>query len=52
MEVIRDELRLRISWDHVIADMVQGLGAKATRARAPFHPEGGAYGGHGGGHAH
>jgi urease accessory protein len=56
MEVL-DELRLRISWDHVIADMVDGLGAKATRVRAPFHPEGGAYGhGHapmaGHGHAH
>jgi urease accessory protein len=54
MEVL-DELRLRISWDHVIAAMVDGLGAKATRVRAPFHPEGGAYGGaggHGHGHSH
>ena len=51
VEIIPDELRLRISWDHVIAAMVEGLGAKATRARAPFHPEGGAYG-PAGGHAH
>jgi urease accessory protein len=54
MEVL-DELRLRIGWDHVIAAMVDGLGAKATRVRAPFHPEGGAYGpagGHGHGHGH
>ena len=57
VEVIPDELRLRIAWDHVIAAMVEGLGAKATRARAPFHPEGGAYGqahgmAHGHGHSH
>jgi urease accessory protein len=53
MEVL-DELRLRIAWDHVIAAMAEGLGAKAVRARAPFHPEGGAYGqaGHGAGIVH
>lgn len=53
VEIIPDELRLRIAWDHVIAAMAEGLGAKAIRARAPFHPEGGAYGhGHGDGHGH
>jgi len=52
MEVL-DELHLRIAWDHVIAAMVEGLGANAVRARAPFHPEGGAYGqGQAHGHAH
>jgi urease accessory protein len=53
VEIIPDELRLRIAWDHVIAAMAEGLGAKAIRARAPFHPEGGAYGqAHGEGHGH
>lgn len=36
--------RLRIREDHVIADMVCKLGAKATPIEAPFDPEGGAYG--------
>ena len=41
--------RLRIRDDHVIVAMVEGLGARAHRLRAPFDPEGGAYaeGGHG-----
>ena len=38
--------RLRIRYDHVIEDMLRGLGARLTRRRAPFQPEGGAYGGH------
>jgi urease accessory protein len=38
--------RLRIRYDHVIEDMLHRLGARATRRRAPFQPEGGAYGGH------
>jgi urease accessory protein len=44
---------LRIRDDHVIADMVAGLGGKVTRLRAPFDPETGAYAGtaeHGHGH--
>ncbi len=41
---------LVIADDHVIADMVTGLGGTAERVRMPFHPEGGAYSGHG--HAH
>lgn len=33
--------------DHVLAEMVEGLGAHVHRVRKPFEPEGGAYGGHG-----
>lgn len=35
--------RLRIAQDHVIEEMVQGLGGKTERLHAPFQPEGGAY---------
>ncbi len=35
---------LVIRADHVMADMLRGLGAQVTAARAPFTPEGGAYG--------
>jgi urease accessory protein len=39
--------RLRIRRDHVLEDMLRGLGATLTRLDAPFDPEGGAYrGGH------
>jgi urease accessory protein len=40
---------LRIRRDHVIEEMVRGLGARVTEIEAPFDPEGGAYaaGGHG-----
>src|SRR5712675_1952629 len=38
--------RLRIRADHVIAEMVAGLGGRVTRLEAPFDPETGAY------HAH
>jgi urease accessory protein len=34
---------IRLRWDHVIADMLTGLGAEVTRLRAPFTPESGAY---------
>lgn len=45
--------RLRIAHDHVLEAMVEGLGATVAHARAPFQPEGGAYGGGGAhGHAH
>ena len=37
------EGRLRIRADHVIAEMVQGLGGRTTRLDAPFDPEIGAY---------
>ena len=33
--------------DHVLADMVRGLGGTGTEVSRPFEPEGGAYGGHG-----
>src|ERR1700682_3692907 len=36
--------RLRFLSDHVLADMVVGLGLKVTALVAPFEPEGGAYG--------
>ena len=41
--------RIRIRADHVIADMVHGLGGHAHAVEAPFDPEGGAYAG---GHHH
>ncbi len=45
--------RLRIRADHVMADMVRGLGATLTVIKAPFDPEGGAYDqGHGHDHDH
>ena len=40
------EGRLRIRYDHVIEDMLSHLGARVTRTRATFQPEGGAYAGH------
>jgi urease accessory protein len=43
--------RLRIRYDHVILEMVQGLEGTTAVVDAPFDPEGGAFG-HGGGHHH
>jgi urease accessory protein len=45
---------IRIRRDHVIAEMLKGLGAKVMEIEAPFHPEGGAYdhGGHSHGQSH
>ncbi len=40
---------LRIAADHVLCDMLLGLGAKVEEREAPFEPESGAYGG---GHGH
>jgi len=37
---------LRIRPDHVIEDMLRGLGAEISAVEAPFQPEGGAYGDH------
>jgi urease accessory protein len=34
---------LRIQPDHVIEDMLHGLGADLVKVQAPFQPEGGAY---------
>ena len=44
-----DGERLVIRRDHVIEDMVRGLGAVVAHIDAPFNPEGGAYAG---GHHH
>jgi len=46
---------LRYGHDHVLDDMVRGLGLEVSCEQAPFEPEGGAYGGghsHGHGHSH
>lgn len=46
---------LRIRRDHVIEEMVKGLGARVIEIEAPFDPEGGAYAAahdHGHGHHH
>ncbi len=48
---------IHIRDDHVIADMVRGLGAETRRVERAFNPEGGAYGegavhGHSHGHGH
>jgi len=40
---------LRILADHVLGEMLRGLGFTVTALNAPFEPEGGAYGHH---HAH
>ena len=44
---------LRYQHDHVLDDMVAALGLKVEVVKAPFQPEGGAYGrGHEHGHRH
>jgi urease accessory protein len=35
--------RLRIRRDHVLEEMLRGLGAELTLLEAPFDPEGGAH---------
>lgn len=42
VEVLPDGC-LRLAYDHVIEDMLTGLGARCDRRRAPFQPEAGAY---------
>ena len=48
--------KLRFQTDHVLAEMVKGLGCVVTETEVPFQPESGAYGGnpgsHGGHHHH
>jgi urease accessory protein len=44
VQITGDAVRLR--WDHVIADMLTGLGAEVVRLRAGFTPEAGAYAHH------
>lgn len=41
--------RLRFQSDHVLAEMLRGLGCEVSDCEAPFQPESGAYGG---GHQH
>jgi urease accessory protein len=48
VQVLED--RLIYLHDHVLDDMVKGLGASVTVTRQPFEPEEGAY--HGSGHRH
>lgn len=42
---------LRFAKDHVLGEMVRGLGLAVVEASDAFEPESGAYGGHGG-HGH
>jgi urease accessory protein len=44
VQVVGETLRIRR--DHVLEDMLRGLGARLTPVEAPFDPEGGAYGHH------
>src|SRR5262245_50142398 len=37
---------LRLAADHVLEQMLKGLGARTSAVEAPFEPEAGAYGGH------
>lgn len=50
MQVAGD--RLRIRRDHVLEEMLVGLGAQLTAIEVPFEPEGGAYHGHAGNSQH
>ena len=43
---------VRYSHDHVLDDMLLGLGLQPGFAKLPFEPEPGAYGEHGSNHAH
>ncbi len=42
---------IRFPSDHVLGEMIRGLGLEVCNTLAPFEPESGAYGGYGG-HAH
>lgn len=42
--------KLRFQTDHVLAEMVKGLGCTVSETEAPFQPEAGAYGANGGAH--
>ena len=44
--------KLRFQTDHVLAEMVRGLGCTVGETEAPFQPESGAYAAHGGHHHH
>ena len=43
-QILDDHILIR--HDHVIAEMLVGLGATVEEVKAPFNPEGGAYGDH------
>ena len=43
--------KLRFAADHVLGEMVRGLGLPVTEIEAPFEPESGAYGAHPHGHS-
>ncbi|WP_019916373.1 urease accessory protein UreE [Methyloversatilis discipulorum] len=43
---------LRLAADHVLAQMLVGLGLDVSETQAPFEPEAGAYGGHPAHHTH
>ncbi|EGK70099.1 Urease accessory protein UreE [Methyloversatilis universalis FAM5] len=43
---------LRLAADHVLAQMLAGLGLDVCETQAPFEPEAGAYGGHPAHHTH
>jgi len=47
-----NETSLRVRDDHVLIQMLRGLGADVTRTKAPFAPESGAYSHGGHGHDH
>jgi len=49
LEAQIEETRILIRPDHVIAEMLEKLGARINTVTEPFNPEGGAYGS---GHAH
>lgn len=49
LEAQIEETRILIRPDHVIAEMLEKLGAQISTVTEPFNPEGGAYGS---GHAH
>ncbi len=49
-EILAD--RLRIRRDHVLKEMLEGLGASVEPVAAPFNPETGAYARHGHQHEH
>jgi urease accessory protein len=50
VQIVGDKLRIRR--DHVLEEMLRGLGARLTPVEAPFDPEQGAYGHHHHDHGH
>ena len=49
-QILADRILLRR--DHVVREMLEGLGASVAECEAAFDPEGGAYAGNAHGHAH